>query len=114
MPIIFNKSLTAWSKPEFELTFKQELRDLDTAILPLQAALSQSNQVSDIAIDPVILRSSETESAIQIRVGIFYIGVIAGSCCADDPTPMCEQLEYCEILCVIDKVTAAVSFTLLP
>jgi len=113
MTIRFEKSLTAWPSPEFDAAFKQELRDLDPGVLPLQAALAQSSQVSDAAIDPVILQRSETKTHIQIRVGIFYAGVIAGSCCADDPTPLCEQPEYCELLCEIDKANASVSIRLL-
>jgi len=112
MPIRFEKSLTAWRTPAFDSVFKQELRELDPGVLPLQAALSQSSHVSDASIDPVILHSGETETAIQIKTGIFYAGVIAGSCCADDPTPLCEQAEYCELVCHIDKETADISIEL--
>lgn len=112
MPTRFEKSLTAWRTPDFDAVFKQELRDLDPGLLPLQAALSQSSYVSDSAIDPVILHSSETETTIQIKTGIFYAGVIAGSCCADDPTPLCEQPEYCELLCCIDKETGVITIEL--
>ena len=54
----------------------------------------------------VILNVSETDAAIQVKAGIFYAGIIAGSCCADDPTAPCEQTEYCELQFVINKVTA--------
>ena len=53
----------------------------------------------------VVLSKQETASAIQVKVGVFYSGVIAGSCCADDPTPLDEQPEYCELLLDIDKET---------
>jgi hypothetical protein len=111
--IKFTKSLNAWRRPEFEAVFKQEVRDLDKTILPLQAALSQSSHVSESAIDPVVLINSETEDHIRIKTGIFYSGIIAGSCCADDPTPLCEQAEYCELQFEIDKRTAQVSIDLL-
>ncbi len=113
MGIQFQKSLTAWQTPAFEAVFKQELKDLDIALLPLQAALSQSSHVSEAAIDPVVLQCRETDDAIQVKTGVFFSGIIAGSCCADDPTPVCEQTEYGELLCNISKSSAEVSFTLL-
>jgi hypothetical protein len=105
-------SLVAWSTPAFEAIFKEEMCKLDREMLPLQAALSQSSYVSERAIEPVILRSSETADEIQVKTGIFYAGIIAGSCCADDPSPNCEQAEYCELLITINKITAQVEITL--
>ena len=113
MTILFQDSLAAWHTPVFETVFRQEVQALDLALLPLQAALSQSSYVGETAIEPVVLQSSESADAILVKTGIFYGGIIAGSCCADDPTPVCEQTEYCELLCTISKTTAEVSFTLL-
>jgi len=113
MGIQFQKSLAAWQTPAFEAVFKQELKDLDISYLPLQAALSLSSYVSETAIKPVLLHCHETDDAIQVKTGIFFSGIIAGSCCADDPTPVCEQTEYCEMLCNIGKAAAEVSFMLL-
>ena len=48
-----------------------------------------------------------------MNAGIFYRSVIGGCSCADDPTPVDEQAEYCEVVVEIDKVTAEAKVTLL-
>jgi hypothetical protein len=46
-------------------------------------------------------------------VGVFFSGIITGCSCADDPTPVETQNEYCELLFAIDKATAETTITLL-
>jgi hypothetical protein len=111
--IRFPKTLAAWASPEFEPAFKQELCDLGVEYLPLQAGLRQSSYVSDSPLAPVLLQSRETVEALELKAGIFYAGVIAGSCCADDPTPVCDQSEYCELQITINKLNAEASIVLL-
>ena len=111
--IIFSKSLDAWNSPDFAAVFKADVCKLEAEQLPLQAALAHSSHVSESAIDPVVLNASETNDAIRVVTGIFYAGIIASSCCADDPTPVCEQTEYCELQFDISKATAEVSILLL-
>lgn len=108
------KSLAAWNTPEFAAVFKQEVAALESSQLPLQDALALSSDVADTPIEPVILHSEESETKIQVKTGIFYSGIIAGSCCADDPTPVCEQMEYCELQFIISKGTAETRVLLLP
>lgn len=86
---------------------------MDIHQLPLQQALSQSSHVSDSNINVIILNTSTNETCIIAKVGIFYAGIIAGSCCSDDPTPVDEIQEYCELEFSIDKQTAEFSVTLL-
>ena len=80
--------------------------------LPLQQGLARSSAVADKPFSAIILACTHDTSVIQAKVGIFYTGIIAGCQCADDPSPMDEQTEYCELLFVIDKQTgnASVSF----
>ena len=111
--IRFTKSLAAWKTPQFEFSFKQEVRLLHVNQLPLQAGLAQTSYVIDSGIEPMILKTSETADVIRIKAGVFYAGVIAGSCCADDPTPVCEQTEYCELQFEINKRSAQVTIVLL-
>lgn len=108
------KALDAWGSPCFEQVLKQELQGVDHAALPLQQGLAQSSMVSDSAFSVVILQVTETQATLQVKAGIFYNGIIAGSCCADDPTPVCEETEYCELQLEINKTTAQTSVTLLP
>ncbi len=111
--IKLERTLQAWETAEFESVFKDELRQLDSQHLPLQAGLTQSSHVSDSDVDVVLLNSLNNPDSIHIRCGIFYTGIIAGSCCADDPTPVDEQPEYCELQVNIDKSTAEASISLL-
>jgi len=111
---VFNlpNTLAALGTPQFEQTLKDEIQNLDTGLLPLQAGLSQSSHVSDSDIKVVILSITETTDEICAKTGIFYAGIIAGSCCADDPTPVDENTEYCEVQFDINKLTAETSATL--
>lgn len=106
-------ALEAWGTPDFENALKEEIHQIDTELLPLQEGLSQSNHVSEGDISVVILNVTETANVIRAKTGIIYAGIIAGSCCADDPTPMSEQTEYCEVQFDINKMTAETTVTIL-
>jgi len=107
------KSMHAWGSEVFAQTFREEIKQLDRAVLPLQQGLTQSSYVSDSEFDVVLLSVDESHDQLRVKTAIMYSGIIAGSCCADDPTPLCEQNEYCELLFVIDKSTAQASVVLL-
>ncbi len=108
-----SRSLAAWATPGFDSVFKDEVKQLGAAALPLQQGLSRSSHVSGDAYDVVVLGAEEEASRIRVRAGIFYQGIIAGCSCADDPTPVDEQTEYCEVLFDIDKQTAEATVRLL-
>ena len=111
--ITLPESLKAWGSPVFEDIFKSEVGGLENSQLPLQQGLQQSSYVSDSEFNVVMLNTSETIEAIFIKTGIFYAGIIAGSCCADDPSPLDEHTEYCEIHFEINKLTAETIIRLL-
>jgi hypothetical protein len=102
-----------WGTEAFAQTFAAAVQQLGTADLPLQQALAQSSHVSESPRTVVVLDSGATDTRIQVRAGIFYFGVIAGSCCSDDPTPMCEENEYCEVQFDIDRHTGIARLTLM-
>lgn len=106
-------ALTAWGTPAFEATLKHEIEQMDVALLPLQQGLSQSSYTDGANRRVVILNIAEDAGLIRVKTGIFYTGIIAGCSCADDPTPMSELNEYCEVQFDIDKVTAETTVTLL-
>lgn len=101
MAIVLKDSLTAWGSDHFAETLKQELRQLDAKLLPLHQAMAQGSHVSDTMIEPVVLHREVGDGLLKVKVGIFYSSVIAGSCCADDPSPICEENEYCEVMLLI-------------
>ena len=106
-------ALEAWGTPDFENALKEEIHKIDTELLPLQEGLSQSSHVSEGDISVVILNVTETSNIIRAKTGIIYAGIIAGSCCADDPSTVGEQTEYCELQFDINKMTAETTVTIL-
>ena len=101
-----NKAMQAWGTPDFKDVLKQEIAQLDYALLPLQQGLSTGNYVSDAPITVAINRVTELEKVIRVTAGIFYQGIIGGCSCTDDPTPVSDINEYCEVQLDIDKASA--------
>ena len=112
--IQLTKALNAWGTPAFKQILKNEIEQLDVELLPLQQGLSQSSFASGEDLSVMIISVSERPDIIGARVGIFYSGIIAGCNCADDPTPVDKNAEYCEVQFDINKLTAETILTLLP
>lgn len=106
-------ALSAWGTPEFQEILKREIEQLDAAHLPLQQGLSFSSHVTDRPFQAMAIAVREEAGVIRVKAGIFYTGVIAGCSCADDPTPIDEQNEYCVVQFDIDRATANTTVTLL-
>ena len=111
--IKFTLSLTAWGSERFTTTLKQEICRLDTRTLPLQQGLQYSSVANAENLSAIILNISEDSATIIVSAGLFYHGIIAGCNCADDPTPVDENNEYCEVLFRIDKTTALTTVALI-
>lgn len=104
-PTAFPRSLAAWGTPAFEDVLKEELRSLGAAVLPLQQGLVHGSVGNDADLGATLLRAEDTGDRLQVRAGLFYTSVIAGCNCADDPTPVEENAEYCEVRLDIDKAS---------
>lgn len=100
------ESLNAWGSSKFGDVLKQEVEKLDRQHLPLQQGLAATSHVSERPIQVMILGVAEEPECIRVRAGIFYTGVISGCNCADDPSPVDEQNEYCVVQIDIDRTTA--------
>jgi len=111
--IQLTKSLNAWGTPDFENILKAEIAQLGAEQLPLQQGLSTSSYALDDKLKVRIISVSAGADLIHAKAGIFYSGIIAGCSCADDPTPVEEQNEYCEIVLDIDRMTAETTINLL-
>jgi len=111
--IQFSKALRAWQSPDFEVVMKEEIERLDADLLPLQQGLSQSSYAKSDKLSARIISVAEEADCLRVKAGLFYTGVIAGCNCADDPTPVDEINEYCEVRFDIDKKTAETTVTLL-
>ena len=108
-----NLSLLAWDTDAFNNIFIKEISALDENTLPLQLGLLYSSYANGNNLTATVLNKSSDENSLFIKAGLFYTGVIAGCNCADDPTPVDENNEYCEVLFTIDKKTAAASVSLI-
>ena len=106
--------LNAWGTPRFSKALKDAIEGMDAGQLPLQQGLATTSYALDAKLNAVIISACEERDFIRAKVGIFYSGIIAGCSCADDPTPVDEQNEYCVVQLDIDKRTAETRITLLP
>ncbi|MEW8026367.1 MAG: hypothetical protein AB2792_08210 [Candidatus Thiodiazotropha sp.] len=100
------KARDAWKSPEFDQVLKGEMEAIDADQLPLQQGLTLSSMVSSEPFSVIVIDSEEYTAFIRCKVSIVYAGVIAGCSCADDPTPLDTQTEYCELVLEIDKGSA--------
>jgi hypothetical protein len=113
MMLYMTDALAAWGSTDFRPVVKQAIEALGIANLPLQQGLSRSSHVLDKPVEALIIAVGEDAGSIHVKAGIFYTGIIAGCSCADDPTPVDENAEYCVVALTIDKSTAATTVMLL-
>jgi hypothetical protein len=111
--IRFTDALNAWGTPEFSAILKQTIEQMPGEQLHLQQGLASSSHALDDKLRAVIISVVDEGRIIRARAGIFYTGIIAGCNCADDPSPVNEENEYCEVQLDIDKSTAATTVILL-
>jgi len=95
-------SRAAWDTPAFDTAFKHEVEQLDAELLPLQQGLTGTSSVADAPFTVLLLRATTAGDCLQVKAGIFYAGILGGCSCADDPTPLEAQPEYCELWFDID------------
>lgn len=100
------KSVNAWNSKLFCDVLKQEICALEPDALPLQQGLSHSSYAIADKLSVTILNIQDDTDFIIVKAGLFYTGVVAGCNCADDPTPVDENNEYCEIVLQLNKKTA--------
>ena len=110
---LFTPTLNAWGTPEFKAALMREIEQLSVNELPLQQGLTTGSHALDDDIQAMILNVQETRSSIRVKAGIFYKAIIAGCSCSDDPTPIDECNEHCEVLIEINKASGEATITLL-
>jgi hypothetical protein len=104
--IRLERSLRAWGTSNFESVFKQELSQVGNHVLPLQQSLSVGSHVTDTPPTVTVISAVETPTTIRIHAGVFFTSIIAGCSCADDPTPLGELTEHCELQVEIERDSA--------
>lgn len=111
--IKLSTSLQAWGTADFNEVLKEEIAALDSSLLPLQQGLKFSSMANGENLSSIILKTADDIDNVFVTVGLLYTGIIAGCNCADDPTPVDENNEYCEVLFCINKVTAITTVSLI-
>lgn len=106
-------SLAAWNTNNFTKVLKKEICSIDANLLPLQQGLRYSSIANGNNLYATVLKTEDNDENLLIKTGLFYTGVIAGCNCADDPSPIDENNEYCEVLFNINKKTAETVVTLI-
>lgn len=111
--IRLTKSLQAWGMPNFEGVLKAELEQISADLLPLQQGLTSTSHVTEHPHKAMVINVVDELDIIRVKAGFFYSGMVIGCSCADDPTPISELNEYCEMQFAIDKKTAETVVVLL-
>jgi hypothetical protein len=107
------RSLKAWGTCDFEGQLKEEIIALGPEVLPLQQGLTTGSIALTDKLGVMILNVTEAPDSLRVRAGLFYTSIIAGCACADDPTPVDEHAEYCEVELEIDRHTGELRACLL-
>ena len=106
-------TLQAWNTETFNEVFIREICALEADTLPLQQGLQHSSYANSENLTASVLNITSDDDKLYIKSGLFYTGIIAGCNCADDPTPVDENNEYCEVLFSVDKETAETTVALI-
>jgi hypothetical protein len=99
------ETLAAWDRDDFEAVFTRELAAADRRELPLQAGLARTQQALDDPVTATLLSRSADADRLHLRAGLFYTGLDIGCSCADDPTPVEPEPEYCTVAVTVDRTT---------
>ena len=108
-----DKAVRAWGTPNFQEVLKDEIEQCAVDELPLSQALRYGNYVADERPAVMLHRVEQRGSFIVARIGLFFAGIDAGSCCANDPTPVQPRHEYCVIQLEIEHDTGETKFRLI-
>lgn len=106
-------SLHAFNSDTFNDVLKKEVSYLGPDELPLQQGLSHSSYANGDNLSASVLNVDSDVGFIFVKTGLFYTGTIAGCNCADDPTPVDELNEYCEVMFRIDRQTGETTVSLI-
>jgi hypothetical protein len=100
--------LAASGSEDFADQLASALKALPPGSLPLQSGCDQGGLVDDSDISASVLSVDHSDDCIVARVGIFFIEVIGGCNCNDDPV---EANAYCLLEVAIGRTDGATTFT---
>lgn len=103
----------AWGTEGFRDVLKAEIETTDVGELPLQQALRSGGYALDEKPTVLVNGAEERDGVVVARVGLFFASIDAGSCCADDPSPVEPYQEYCVLQLEIERSTGETQICLL-
>jgi ribosomal protein L10 len=95
----------AWGTTKFREVLKEEIEQQVGRESLLQRALLNGNFIADERPTVMINSIEDQGDHVAVRVGLFFAGINAGACCADDPTPVESHFEYCVVQMQVDLAT---------
>jgi hypothetical protein len=107
------KSLQAANSKDFQQIFSQEVLQLALNLLPLQQGLQFGSHAISDNIQIMVNSIAQQPDELIVTTGIFYSSIIAGCNCADDPTPVDLNNEYCEVEFCIQRNNADTRISLI-
>jgi hypothetical protein len=81
---------------------KRWIESLEPGVLPLGRCAVRGGLVDDSAVTATVISVVEGEGLIEARVGVFFMEVVGGCSCGDDPA---AENAYCELRLSIDRQT---------
>lgn len=102
------QALRAWQTASFAQALKHEIEGLAPASLPLAGCVTPGSHVGDAPIAATVQHSSETDDAIEAKIGVFFTEIIASCGCGAEPMALNA---YCEMRVRIAKATAEAAFS---
>jgi hypothetical protein len=112
--ILLADALAAWGRADFSNVLKRSVEELDPNALPLQEGLSTGSVAVADGLSATVIDAWDDDAFVHAKVGVFYQGIVAGCSCADDPSPVEAQPEYCVVRLDIDRRTAETTVSLTP
>jgi hypothetical protein len=100
-----HRSLRAYGSSDFAATLQRELAQVGLDALGLQQALRAGSIALGDDLGVMILRVDASPGHLDLHLGLFFTSIVAGCACADDPTPVDRNTEYCEVDLRIDRAT---------
>jgi hypothetical protein len=103
--------IKAWKTEHFDNDLLQALSKLPSSLLPLKQVARFSGVFEDSSLEFSILKKHETDSNLQITVGIFYRELSSlCPCSGEEP----EKVDgHCEMQILISKDNGATTFTVI-
>lgn len=108
--IKLKRALSSWGSISFKQVLKQELAQLPLDNFPLHKATQYGGIIDESDISFSIITIDEKPGYLIIKTGIFFLEIIGGCSCGDDPGT--ENI-YCECILTIDRDSAEASFDFL-